>query len=253
MNLKATTKKSLAGYDFEQYSVWGSEMKSSMILASLALAAAAGAAQAGGDNINVGDTIRFFDRDGNLGGGEFGVAKLPASNIELFRTFCLQRNEYMDYNAAGFNVVGVSTQTVAGGVNLAAEVAYLYTMFRAGTLPGSAITDGSYGGGNHGTEADSLQRAIWSFMGQLNPNSAEVTSDVQAVALRNAASAAIASNSWSGIGNVRILNLTWATGRSGFGAGTDAQDQLVIIPLPTGAALGLAGLSLLAIRRRAAR
>ncbi len=224
-------------------------MKNSMIIASLVLAAAAGAAQAGGDNINVGDRIVFIDGPGSPG-GEFGVRRHGNNMPELFRTFCLEQNEYMDFNSAGFRVSGISTVTVATGGTLTAQVAWLYTQYRANTLPSAAFSDGAYGGTNHASEANSLQRAIWSLMGQAVAN---FNSDTAAVALRNAANSAVSSNSWSGIGNVRVMNLTWATSRSGYQEGANAQDQLVMIPLPSGAALGLAGLSVLAIRRRAAR
>jgi hypothetical protein len=223
-------------------------MKGLMKMAAISTLAAAGAAQAGGDNINVGDVIRFRDGPGNSTGGEFHVARAGnESNANLFTTFCLQRTEHMDFHVAGFNVIGVSTQTRASLplTNLAPQVAYLYTQFRAGTLANATAFagDGVYGGTDHEADANALQNTIWSFMGQTFTDSAAVQ------ALRTQAN----NSGWTGVGNVRILNLTWATNRGHGGAGTDAQDMLTLIPLPTGAALGLAGMGLLAIRRRGVR
>ena len=86
------------------------------------------------DSIKAGDVIRFFDREGNTGGGEFGVARLPDSNTELFRTFCLQRTEYMDFNAAGFKVITITEYAQLGNDRIESQTAYLFTQFRNETL-----------------------------------------------------------------------------------------------------------------------
>jgi len=55
------------------------------------------------DPISVGDVVRFTDREGTSSGGEFGVRKLdPITGtwLELFRTFCLERNEYIAFNTS---------------------------------------------------------------------------------------------------------------------------------------------------------
>jgi hypothetical protein len=58
------------------------------IVLVLAVVCATAPALAG---LSVGDTIRFYDREGTTGGGEFGAALAGAvPNPELFRTFCVQ-------------------------------------------------------------------------------------------------------------------------------------------------------------------
>jgi len=174
------------------------------------------------DLINVGDTIRFFDREGNTGGGEFGVAKLPDAITELFRTFCVQRTEYIDFNSAGFNVVGITEYAQLGNDRIEPQTAYLYTQFRSGTLSNYDYMPNTQ---EHINDANSLQKAIWWFEGEI---SSYPSSDTQADLWIKEANAA----NWSDLGNVRVLNLVWATSRSGFAAGTPAQDQLVLVPEP---------------------
>ncbi len=223
-------------------------MKAAFGTMCLALAVLSGTAVAAGDNISLGDTIRFFDREGTTGGGEFGVAIHPAVNTEVFRTFCVERGEFLDFNQAGFTVVGISTTTVMSGFSLNTQAAYLYTQFRNGGWANATAFagDGVYGGANHVDDANVLQQAIWSFMGQTFTNSPQVQ------ALIDEANAFATNNAAWGIGNVRVLNLVWATDRN-YLAGTHAQDVLTLIPLPTGAGLAMAGLGLLAIRRRTTR
>jgi hypothetical protein len=200
-----------------------------------------------GTDVSVGDRIRFFDREGTTGGGEFGVAKHPNFGDELFRTFCVQTSEFMDFNADGFIVTGVSDHSVLGGVSLSSGAAYLYWKFRQGNLPDYVYTPGTSA---HITEANKLQKAIWYFQGQSGgANNSYVTLATDAM------NAGGTTDEWvgKGIGNVRIMNLTWATTRSGFNAGDDAQDQLVLVPTPTGITAGaglLAAIGVYSKRRR---
>lgn len=203
------------------------------------------AAQA--SSIGIGDKVRLFDREGSTGGGEFGLAKLPNASTELFRTFCVQTSEYLDFNAAGFTVAGIgNASVVAGGSVLTPETAFLYTAFRAGTLPGYDYTLGSPA---HVTAADNLQKAIWKLEGEANgATNAYYQYAKDAVDSDNTVRAGNLygdANAWvgTGSGNVRILNLQWATTREGHAAGTSAQDVLVLVPTPDAliGGLGLIG------------
>jgi hypothetical protein len=96
---------------------------------------------------------------------------------------------------------------------------------------------------NRASDANALQKAIW-FIEQ--EDATALTG--KALTLYNEAAAAVAAGSWSGIGDVRILNIET-------NSGVEAQDQLVMtmvsVPLPTGAAMACLGLlGLAGVRRR---
>jgi len=155
-----------------------------------------------------------------------------------FITFCVERNEFVSegvtYNAE------INTAAVSGGVGggspdpLDARTAFLYTSFIKGTL-GDLMDDA---GLDHSfVDEDpasglALQDAIWAIEQELTSVGAFAQD------LIDLADQAVATGGvWAGkgIGNVRILNLTTVNGGA-------AQDQLVLIPLPVPAALGLVGL-----------
>jgi hypothetical protein len=153
-------------------------------------------------------------------------------------TFCVERNEFLSQGST--YDVAFNTSAVNGGVGggspdpLDAKTAYLYTNFMNGTLSSleSTFTYNSAAGG------DALQNAIW-FIEQ------EITSLANgsiADKLFQLAKTQVDNGAWTGIGNVRVLNLT--------SGATNKQDLLVIIPLPSAAGLGVFGLGLVAVRRR---
>jgi hypothetical protein len=194
-------------------------------------------------DLKVGDNIRFLNREGT-NGGEFGVAAAHTVSPELFRTFCIEQSEHLDFNANGFKVVGISDSAVAGGggaVNgrdpISSETAYLYTQFRAGTL---SAYDYTANGAGHANSADELQEALW----YLEQESTHL--DGQAalwVAEANAAG-------WNDIGNVRVANLVWANsprtyGKLTFNIGDRAQDVLILVPAPGAGLLVLIGVGVL--------
>lgn len=205
-------------------------MKNSVLTAVL-LSALAGSALAGDVQIN--DIVRFADGLGSTNGGEFNATNI-SNGSSTFRTFCVQLAENLDFSNP-FRVAGIGFNSVVlnGNINptgaLAPETAYLYTLFRAGTLP------------NYGSvaSANDLQNAIWHFQGQGNSGGATNQYGLLATAATSGM-----NPTWTGYGNVRILNMVYANG------GGNAQDVLALIPLPTGGMLALAGLGGLAIRRR---
>ena len=109
---------------------------------------------------------------------------------------------------------------------------FLYTQFQLGSLSGY-----DYLGLDRWKSANDLQNAIWMFEQELAMNASNLY-----VALANNA---IASGQWSGIGNVRALNLSFN--------GLGAQDQLVMISsrditaVPEPASLFLLGSGLTAV------
>lgn len=184
------------------------------------------AAQA--DTVTAGDYVKFGDRAGSPG-GEFllTVSDTPGgSPIDQFITFCVQMTQYMNFSDT-FVVNAVSTAPDDQSTDLDQRTAYLYSSFRAGTLAG-------YTPGN-ATSANLLQNAIWYFEGE-NVGNQSGNMFVQA------GNDAVA-NGWSGLGNVRVLNLSYLDGRP-------AQDQLTTVPEPSTLALLASGVAGLYFRRR---
>jgi hypothetical protein len=186
--------------------------------------------------------------------------------LGLFESFCLERQEtytpgtvytaqIRDYAQADLS--GVNNSVYVNGANsyygadssgrdaLDARTAYLYTNFILHTLS----TAYSYGDGvNLGStaqrmlDAEALQVAIWYIEDEYT--SSEWTNlnaglKARAQLFINEANYAV-THGWSGLGNVRVLNLYHSSVR------TDYQSQLIMIPLPPGTGMAGTGLACMA-------
>lgn len=166
--------------------------------------------------------------------GYLGQTGLPADlTSSTFQTFCMETNE--QFSPGGSYDMCINIAAIAGGSGgpsfaLQPETAYLYYNFRMGTLFGYDYTPAG-----RQASAAALQQAIWFIQGNQpgGANNAFVAAAFGATSV---------SGGWSGIGDVRVLNVYGSGGALG-------QDQLTIIPTPGAAALvGLGGL--MAARRR---
>lgn len=210
----------------------------------------AGAATADASPLVVGDDIHVLNGPGTTGGGEFTIVVDEATS---FISFCLQQTEYInftdDFNVDGISEYAVSDPTSRGGESvtgrdyLSAQTAFLYTQFRQGTLSGY-----NYAGSDRWLSANYLQYAIWMFEQEI----AMQTSN-PFVKLANEA---ITLGTWSGLGDVRVMNLSLN--------GVESQDQLMLlepgreitaVPEPASLLLFGSGVSFAAMvrRRRAAK
>lgn len=191
-------------------------------------------------------------------GGEFNFTVVGSQSVythsvgSTFKTFCLETNEYIGYGST-YDVI-VNTGAVKGGLGgqtsanfdpLDSRTAYLFQKFTDGVLSSYAYTGSA---GSQNASADALQNALWYLENEIGSVSG------QALTWVNEATNAVNNSLWSGIGNVRVLNL-YAVGHAG-DLNYVKQDQLVSfptpIPAPGAVVLGMVGLSVLGwVRRKA--
>jgi len=208
---------------------------------------------------------------GTVDGGEFGVNPAHTTGLSvptmggsagvsgsLFQTFCLELDESIsthnqDTNSGTFVyqwTLNASGTAIQGGRNtnagdtISAQTAFLYTQFYNGTLSGYNYTLGS----GRRTTASALQEAIWYLENELGDGSNGFDPGISSLSGNTAtagtaqyyvtlANNAVSTGQWNvGLGNVRVLNLTT---HDAFGNLVQAQDVLVMVPLPPAAYLGL--------------
>lgn len=178
--------------------------------------------------------------------GEFQVLSFTGQSVPtlgtnvqvgngLFQTFCLELNEFVSVRTT-YNWM-LNDSAVMGGVGggnpdpLDARTAYLYDKFWNGTLSGYAFDDLGDQAGERGPDAKQLQDAIWYLENEIT----SLQAGSKAAGWVNEANQAVASGAWSGIGNVRVLNLSSFDSAGNL---VQNQDLLVVVPLPPAALAG---------------
>jgi hypothetical protein len=191
----------------------------------MVIMASAGTASA---SLSVGSEIKFNNREGTTGGGEFGISLWSDPTVDLFRTFCVEVNQYMNFSSK-FVVTGINTYSVSYANNstnpltLGTSVLYQQFVSNATNFFGAGISyDYTSGTTQHVKDANALQQAIWHFQNQPGYSLANLTG--KALAMVNAANSYIAANNITDVGPTRIMNLRFARD------GADAQDQLYLMP-----------------------
>ena len=186
-----------------------------------------------------------------------------------WQTFCIETLEHI----SGTCYRGVTGTTVVSGTadparftggdvmpslafrqTLQPQTAFLYSGFRAGSLASVSGCGSNNPASVSGTEANALQAAIWYSQGQVGSNWISTSYTSTTVTLINNLLAYANANSssayWVAGGNVRVMN----TFTGSAGNWTNAQSQLMLLPLPaetTMAGIGLMGLiGVRAVRRR---
>jgi hypothetical protein len=177
-------------------------------------------------------------------GGEFTLT--PNADLTsllghsgVFESFCIEKTESVTIGST--YAAQLNTEAMLGGYNggpsgpgggdpLDPRTAYLYTQFAAGTLTGYNYTPGT----NRENSAKALQNVIWFLENEIGTVSSS---------LENAFLTAANNASWTGLGNVRALNL-YDVGHAGDNQ-YGHQDMLAIsqtAPVPAPGALVLVGL-----------
>lgn len=204
---------------------------------------------AAADSARVGDVVRLFDREGSAPGGEALVHNLSNAAGFDFRSFCVSS---AGSTHSSMTVDRISGSSDATGRQLTAQSAYLYSQFRAGTLAGYDYASGSAG---RTASANELQEAIWSLEG------AHTSADGQAAVWISEANAAVNGGEWDQqwgdgtltgaydglrrLGDVRVMSLDIeALSLDGVRTPVGVAEQLMLIPSPDAAWLGVLGLLL---------
>lgn len=193
--------------------------------------------------------LKMHNGYGSGPGGEFLVEPISGFTFDpdslgqdphgWFETFCVERQEYIHLNTKYYAVINEESVHGGGGPSpdpLDTKTAYLYQTFIDGEL-----NDYDYGiGAARVASADALQDIIWFIEDEVVWNPAWTSGTRQHTFYYDAV-----ANAGPTIGLVRVLNLYKDAGLT-----QHAQDQLVTVPAPGAALLGMIGLGLVGRAKR---
>jgi hypothetical protein len=220
-------------------------MKKWMVLGTVFLASLVVASPwACADDLALGDLV-VGTSEVTMNYGDFGSPynagySATSANGYSFITFCLEKSEFFSPGSK-YRIDSVETYAVAGGGGaisgkdeLDARTAFLYSHYRANDL-------NTFSGDNQSFDYDKLasvellQQAIWILENELtNPGTNFLVNNVLSW---------MSASNWTGLGNVRVMNLKAGT--------VNKQSQLILVPEPgTLVLLGAGLVGLVAYRRR---
>jgi hypothetical protein len=168
-------------------------------------------------SVQIGDQVSLFDSVGKPG-GIFVVDDLSNATPD-FETFCVELQEYISFYPAVYVVDNISTQSSLTGYNLGPMTAWAYTGYLNGSIltPAERLVE---------AKVNALQAVIWYGMGySIIPEISSAVGSSIDIPLFNSLLSAYAGSGWTGLGNIRIMNLLTLDGHV-------AQDQLVEVPVP---------------------
>ena len=195
------------------------------------------------------NSVVYTDGPGDIQGGIFHAVTATQGS---FDTFCIEFTEHLNTTGTvtySYDVNDYATFNGQGGGfrdPLDSRTAFIYTQFRHGEIRNIL--------GDQGLSDTDMSNAIQIAMWAIEDEPVDFSFHSQfanAQLLIAAAENAIANGTWSGLGNVRVMNV-WVQGQEGTTQGA-RQDTLIMLPLPSGAGLasvGLLGLGFVSRKRR---
>jgi len=225
-------------------------MRNTMRYAVVVAALCAIAAPAFADILpQVGDKMYFTGYMNGQQGGSLLANPTAGSNFTPFRSFCVEIEEVVWVGGGSnfqYEISSIGMQTVNGGKTLTSQAAWLYSQYRTNSL--NAYNDGQL------ADRNALQYGIWNAMGYTDTEllahfGSGFQSAIDSYGTRSWAGDFAASD-WDGVGNVRIANMVWGNTHQGQDPGCNAQDQLILVPVPGAALLGVVGLGIVAHLKR---